>query len=403
MAEIIHDVAPAARLVLVNYDTIPEFVAATRWIADQGIPIVSHSNSFLSPPFNGAGPGAAAVDAAFARGVLWINSAGNYGRRHWAGRAGAQGLPLPLEPTAADVLDFSVTASDPRATAEIDVEENVGGAWQAVSRSRAPDRGPGVWRFATRTDRERRLVVRQTAGPPSELEVFSRTASFGDNAVAEGSVPTPGDARGALAVGAVRWTGTALAPYSSQGPTNDGRPKPEVVAPTYINSNPEWPGTAGTSAATAHVAGAAALLRQRWTVQGLDTSAMALRGRLIAGSLDLGPEGPENQFGAGQVRLDTNAPRLSVRLRGGRRPALGARARDAGTLKEIRVIVGDETIMRRRGARIVARLGSVAPRARVVVEAEDMAGNVARERLRAGAPQAAAASSTQPRPARLAR
>ena len=71
-------------------------------------------------------------------------------------------------------------------------------------------------------------------------------------------MPTPGDAAGALTVGAVTWIGTELAPYSSRGPTDDGRAKPELVGPTYVTSNPAWTGTAGTSAATAHPAAAAA-------------------------------------------------------------------------------------------------------------------------------------------------
>ncbi len=108
--------------------------------------------------------------------------------------------------------------------------------------------GAGSWR----------LVVRQEAGPQAELTLFSQTAGFGALAVGPGSIPTPGDAAGALSVGAVKWTGTALEPYSSQGPTDDGRAKPDLVGPVYVTSNPEWPGTAGTSAATAHVAGAAA-------------------------------------------------------------------------------------------------------------------------------------------------
>ncbi|MGB1675538.1 MAG: hypothetical protein ACPHJV_04015, partial [Miltoncostaeaceae bacterium] len=41
MAEIVHDVAPGARLVLVNYDDIGGFVRAVEWIAASGIPVVS--------------------------------------------------------------------------------------------------------------------------------------------------------------------------------------------------------------------------------------------------------------------------------------------------------------------------------------------------------------------------
>ena len=39
-----------------------------------------------------------------------------------------------------------------------------------------------------------RLVVRQEAGPPQPLDLFSETVGFGAAAVPDGSIPTPGDA-----------------------------------------------------------------------------------------------------------------------------------------------------------------------------------------------------------------
>ena len=66
-----------------------------------------------------------------------------------------------------------------------------------------------------------------------------------------------------------------------------------------MTSNPEWPGTAGTSAATAHVAGAAALLRQARTAAGLPAGPADLGRLLIAGALDLGAAGPDPLYGAG--------------------------------------------------------------------------------------------------------
>jgi len=97
------------------------------------------------------------------------------------------------------------------------------------------------------------------------------------NDVGAGSVSSPASAARAIAVGAVEIGGTPQravhADFSSVGPTTVSlRLKPEVAAPgvEILSSVPGgWTSGDGTSAAAPHVAGAAALLRQRhpeWTV-----------------------------------------------------------------------------------------------------------------------------------------
>ena len=219
--------------------------------------------------------------------------------------------------------------------------------------------------------------MRQEAGPQAELTLFSQTVGFGPSPAA-GSIPTPGDAAGALSVGAVKWTGTALEPYSSQGLTDDGRAKPDLVGPVYVTSNPEWPGTAGTSAATAHVAGAAVLLRQARLAAGQPAGAADLRAVLTAGALDLGARGPDPLYGAGMARLDTSPPRIAVRVTSARRPVVRVRAPDDGTIRLVRITLNGRSLRAVRRPAVGVRLGAPPGRNRVFVTAEDMAGNVAR-------------------------
>ena len=375
MAEIVRDVAPDAHLVLVNYHTPDEFRRAVDWIVARGIRIVSHSNSFLDGPFDGTSPAAHAVDAAATAGVLWVNSAGNFAQRHWAGRADTPAT-IPLTTKPGDWLDLHLSWRASDAVAEIVVETSSDGVSWSTVRTSTPLTPRSALIPPFQVDAARyQIIIRQTAGAPTDLELFSQIVPLGASAVAAGSVATPGDAAGALTVGAVPWTSDRVGAYSSVGPTDDGRAKPDIAGPTYVTANPAWPGTAGTSAATAHVAGAAALLRQQRRAQGLPVNPQDLRAALTATALERGAPGVDAEFGAGSVRLDTVAP--VVRLRPRRFPAgLRVDIRDAGTVEDLQWRVGGGAWSPSRRAALVVRPRGLTPgRHRVSVAARDMSGN----------------------------
>jgi hypothetical protein len=126
-----------------------------------------------------------------------------------------------------------------------------------------------------------------------------------------GCVSSPGSAPRAITAAAVTKT-REIANFSSSGPTPLSlQMKPDVSAPgvSVLSSVPRRDGTwqqfSGTSMASPHVAGAAALLRERhptWTVEQIK-SALVLTGRPVYTSSSHTTEAPSTRQGGGLIDL----------------------------------------------------------------------------------------------------
>jgi Subtilase family len=351
VAQTVYDYAPAARYIFVNYHTTQDFLAAVSWLAGRHPNIVVHSNSFLEGAFDGTGAEAQAVDGLAAAGTLWFNSAGNYAGKHWSDRWSdpdgdgtldwAAG-PFVFSRGAGEPVSFALSWSNPPGVEPSDLD--------LVLERQLPD---GSWaRGAASTDRQNagappteritgylpptagllRLRVVLASGPPPSgpLTLFSREidlSPLGDSVVA--SLPTPGDANGSITVGAVDWRGNTLKGYSSQGPTADGRQKPDLVAPTNtrVAGPTGFRAVGGTSIAAPNAAGAAADLWSSQVAAGVPPTAEAVRQQLMAGALDLGAPGWDPAYGAGLIRVATDPPAVVPES-----PAPGALLRGVSTV-----------------------------------------------------------------------
>ncbi|MEU6623772.1 S8 family serine peptidase [Streptomyces litmocidini] len=150
----------------------------------------------------------------------------------------------------------------------------------------------------------------------AEKGVLFAIAAGNEGESGASSVGSPGTADAALTVGAVDGD-DRLAPFSSTGPrVGDGAVKPDVTAPgvavtaaaaagSALDTRPGTPHPApgylqldGTSMATPHVAGAAAILKQRHP----DWKSAELKG-VLTGSAEGGDHTPFQQ-GTGRIRVD---------------------------------------------------------------------------------------------------
>lgn len=126
------------------------------------------------------------------------------------------------------------------------------------------------------------------------------------------SMSVPSGAKNPIIVGAtVKNTSDTMTGFSSWGPTDDGRVKPDVCAPgENINSTLPGGGTgsmSGTSMATPITAGCVAQLVQAWRtyVPGADHLSPALAKTLLVQTADdRGPTGPDYQYGYGRINVE---------------------------------------------------------------------------------------------------
>ena len=317
MAEIVWSVAGSRpggpKFYLLNANGPTMLRRAVRYAIEQHVDIILFSGSFEGGGGgDGKGPIDRVVDEAVARGILWVNAAGNYGGRVYNGpvRVLADGfLKLRNVPdiaalrfrNRADENTITVTLTwndykdeeDAGSDKDLDlfVEDWTGkriGSGEKVQVSGTRVAGPDE----TRNPRERVVLADLGRNPhiPTDpdfcyrIRVRARRGRFSDgdririlltpardtyipagglgpeeavtfvDASNEGEIYPPADHPGVLTVG-------EAGPSSSVGPTLDGRGKPDVVVEDSRAYFSDGQVTYGSSNAAAYLAGVAVLLK----------------------------------------------------------------------------------------------------------------------------------------------
>lgn len=336
VAEIVHDVAPGATLLLLKVANEVQLGQAVEQALRQGAKIINHSVVWFNTEFGDGTGGVSQVAAqAVARGVVWVNAAGNTAVQHWKGpyrdrdddswvefdQFGSESLSLQAD--SGEFIEVFMnwdawpqTAYDYDVFITYDANNNgLADVGEPFTASADPQRGfdpplEDASMFAPFAGQYLITVWYKGTAAPPPLEIFTGGQTL-RTPVRQGSVLAPATAAGVLAVGAVNradWGSGQVQSFSAQGPTSDGRIKPDVVAPDDVSNFtasrfPMQFGVdgrfVGTSASAPHVSGAIALLFEE--TPGM-TAAQAFQ-KITRNALPLPPATPNNINGFGKVHI----------------------------------------------------------------------------------------------------
>ena len=325
-AEVVADMAPRAVIHPLLTGSLSKM---QKWVKDDlpssKIKVISRSLSSLGGGFgDGKGAWCALAKQVTAQGVAWINSAGNYGGGnfyrgtfkdldgdgwHEFGTGSSELNKFSFKSTSAITIqldwdDYPASAQD----YNLFIYRYNGSKWATYASSKNKQTG-------TQPPREY-LKLTKPPGGDYAMAIFSNKASKGGMTLrafkysggttfqykqSRGSINTVAACEDVIAVAAISQANYATGPqlsYSSQGPSWDGRPKPDVAAPSLVITSPKSK-FGGTSAAAPHVAGAVALY-----IEATGKDAVAAARALVQDATPMGAPVPNSIYGKGRLTLD---------------------------------------------------------------------------------------------------
>ena len=321
VAEIIYDMAPDARLYLIKISDTLDLKDAKDYAVDNGIKIINLSGGWFNQNFYDGecyySSSVCTADDAYANDILWVNAAGNQANQHYEAsfvdfdgdgwhNVSASGETINIYAYSGDTIVAYLTWNTwPITDQDYDLYllnsalNIVASSINSQTGSQAPTEQ--IYYYVPSTGTYHLGINKYSATSNHQLEVYSVFHVLSPS-VGSSSLINPADASGVMTVGGINYSNWTTGPqeyYSSQGPTNDGRIKPDIMGPDFVD-NYVYGTFAGTSAASPHVAGAAALILSKNPT----LSALQVRDALASLAIDMGSSGKDSIYGHGLVNLD---------------------------------------------------------------------------------------------------
>lgn len=305
-ASVIARTAPDTELYLASFEADAGYRQAMAWLDAQGADVIVAPVTFYGKPDDGSGGIATATARAVENGTVVVAPTGNLARGHWSGRydgvtdgalrfGDGRRNYLAGDSRALTLwLSWDRSHRDGNYTAELYRTNDTGATLITRSRPYGADATPNE-RIVTTLDPGRYYVVVDGPPTPTDAQITLESPTHRlQYRQAGGSIAAPATAPGVISVGAYDARDGSVAPYSSRGPTGDGRVGPDVVAPSSIAVEGEDT-FVGTSASAAYVGGVSALLFERRP----DATPREIERALERGAADVGPPDTDLRSGHG--------------------------------------------------------------------------------------------------------
>jgi len=308
VAEIVYEVAPSAELYLIKIGDDVDLDQAVTYCLANGIDIINHSLGWYNTNnYDGMGTIGDIARRATSGGILWVNAAGNEAQSHWqsgfadANLDGWHDTPVTFYATSGSSIMIYLTWNEwPQSSSDYDLYlyDPLGGLVASSTKYQTGTEEP-TESIQTTASQSGTYTIRFRGTGSRTLNLYNLYQGVSP-AVASSSILAPADVAEVVAVGAINYANYASGPqepYSSQGPTTDGRAKPDLVCPDNVSTGTApYTSFAGTSGAAPHAAGAAALLLSAQP----SLAGSALRSQLLASTV---PMGGANAYGRGRLVL----------------------------------------------------------------------------------------------------